>query len=110
MGRFVDASTCLQDKRDEVVLVGVLRRIDRGVGLRRMSRRGATALVDIALGPGAHHADVDDPRIAVLADLPWYVHTGNIIVRTFVRTCVVRTQYKYMVRTTYLYNIISQTA
>jgi hypothetical protein len=34
-GRFVDASTRLQDKRDEVVLVGVLRRFDRGVGLRR---------------------------------------------------------------------------
>jgi hypothetical protein len=32
-GRFVDTSTCLQDKRDEVVLVGVLRRFDRGVGL-----------------------------------------------------------------------------
>ena len=39
-GRFVDTSTCLQDKRDEVVLVGVLRRFDRGVGLRRMSRCG----------------------------------------------------------------------
>jgi hypothetical protein len=31
-------------------------------------RRGATALVDIALGPGAHHADVEDPRVAVLTD------------------------------------------
>jgi hypothetical protein len=29
-GRFVDTTTCLQDKRDEVVLVGVLRRFDRG--------------------------------------------------------------------------------
>ncbi len=34
-GHFVDTSTCLQDKRDEVVLVGVLRRFDRG---RRQSR------------------------------------------------------------------------
>ncbi len=42
---------------------------DRGVGLRCQSRRGATAQVDIALGPGAHHADVEDPRIAVLADV-----------------------------------------
>ncbi len=48
---------------DEVVLVGVLRRFDRGVGLRRQSRCGTTALVDIALGPGAHHADVEDPRV-----------------------------------------------
>ncbi len=54
---------CLQDKRDEVVLVSVLRRFDRGVGLRSQSRRCATALVDIALGPGAHHADVEDSRI-----------------------------------------------
>ena len=68
-GRFVDMSTCLQDKRDEVVLVGVLHRFDRGVGLRCQSRRGATALVDIVLGPGAHHADVEDPCVAVLADL-----------------------------------------
>ncbi len=30
-GRFVDTTTCLQDERDEVVLVGVLRRFDRGV-------------------------------------------------------------------------------
>jgi hypothetical protein len=34
-----------------------------------------TALVDVALGPGAHHANVEDPRVAVLADLdvaaPW---------------------------------------
>ena len=37
-GRFVDTTTCLQDERDEVVLVGVLRRFDRGVGLRRQSR------------------------------------------------------------------------
>ena len=28
-GRFVDTTTCLQDQRDEVVLVGVLRRFDR---------------------------------------------------------------------------------
>jgi hypothetical protein len=34
--------TCLQDKRDEVVLVGELRRFDRGVGLRRQSRCGTT--------------------------------------------------------------------
>ncbi len=27
----VDASTCLQDEPDEVVLVGVLRRVDRGL-------------------------------------------------------------------------------
>jgi hypothetical protein len=27
-----------------------------------------TALVDVALGPGAHYADVEDPRVAVLAD------------------------------------------
>jgi hypothetical protein len=66
--RFVDTSTCGQDKRDEVVLVGVLHRFDRGVGLRcRQSRRGTTALVDIALGPGAHRADVEDPRVAVRA-------------------------------------------
>ncbi len=50
-------------------MVGVLRRFARGVGLRRMSRCGTTALVDIALGPGAHHADVENPRVAVLADL-----------------------------------------
>jgi hypothetical protein len=61
-GRFVDTTTCLQDKRDEVVLVGVLRRFDRGVGLRRMSRcvvlASTTALVDIARTlPVAHHAD-----------------------------------------------------
>ncbi len=68
-GCFVDATTCLQDKRDEVVLVGVLHHFDPGLGLRRQSRCGTTALVDIALGPGAHHADVEDPRVAVLADL-----------------------------------------
>ncbi len=67
--RIVDASTCLQDKRDEVVLVGVLRRFDRGVGLRCQSRRGTTALVDIALGPGAHHADVEDPVLPCLLTL-----------------------------------------
>jgi hypothetical protein len=32
-GRFVGSSTRLQDEWDEVVLVGVLRRFDRGVGL-----------------------------------------------------------------------------
>jgi hypothetical protein len=35
----------------------------RGVGLRHQSRCGTTALVYIALGPGAHHADVE---------VPWY--------------------------------------
>ncbi len=58
-------------------------RFDRGVGLRRQSRCATTALVDIALGPGAHHADVEDPRVAVLADIdvavrtyvPWYHST-----------------------------------
>ncbi len=41
------------------------------VGILPLPRRrplgsGTTALVDIALGPGAHHADVEEPRVAVL--------------------------------------------
>jgi hypothetical protein len=68
-----DTSTCLQDKRDEVILVGVLRRFGRGVGLRRQSRCCTTAaLVDMALGPGAHHADVEDPRAYVRTMVPWW--------------------------------------
>jgi hypothetical protein len=44
-GRFVDAFARLQDERDEVVASGVLRRFDRGVGLRCQSRRGVTKTV-----------------------------------------------------------------
>ncbi len=51
-------------------------------GLRCQSGRGVTALVDVALGPGAHHADVEDPRVAVLADFdvpPPLVRAARIV-------------------------------
>ncbi len=80
-GCFVDATTCLQDKRDEVVLIGVLRHFDRGVGLRSQSQSGTTALVDIALGPGAHHPDVENPCVAVLADLDVAVPLVRAVLR-----------------------------
>ncbi len=48
--------------------VAAARRFDRGVGLRCQPRGGVAALFNAALGAGVHNADVEDPRVAVLAD------------------------------------------
>ncbi len=87
-GRFVDTTTCLQDKRDEVVLVGVLRRFDRGVSISR--------------GINGPPPPVPYHRICV----PWYYVTCTYCSRLVEYVHVyVRTR----VRTYYTCTIISKT-